>query len=108
MSAARKKTVLTNKKLNPAKSLLVEVAWEVCNQVGGIYTVIRSKVPAVKEIFNDNYCLIGPAIHPDRNAELDPILNSSDLLARATERMRNDGHDVFYGNWLVTGRPKVI
>ncbi len=24
-------------------ALLVEVAWEVCNQVGGIYTVIRSK-----------------------------------------------------------------
>ena len=30
-------------------SLLTEVAWEVCNQVGGIYTVIRSKVPSMME-----------------------------------------------------------
>ena len=27
--------------------LLVETAWEVCNQVGGIYTVVRSKVPEI-------------------------------------------------------------
>ena len=108
MPATRKRTVIATKELNPAKSLLLEIAWEVCNQVGGIYTVIRSKVPAAKEIFGDNYCLIGPGIHPDRNAELDPIADSTDLLARAADRMRKDGYSVFYGNWLVTGRPKVI
>ncbi|MFM9074430.1 MAG: hypothetical protein ACKORJ_02520, partial [Bacteroidota bacterium] len=31
----------------PSDALLLEVAWEVCNQVGGIYTVIRSKAPAM-------------------------------------------------------------
>ena len=56
-----------------SKTLLIESAWEVCNQVGGIYTVIRSKIPAAKQIWGDNYCLIGPAIHPDRHAELDHI-----------------------------------
>jgi hypothetical protein len=30
--------------------LLVEVAWEVCNQVGGIYTVLRSKVPSMVSV----------------------------------------------------------
>ena len=30
-----------------AEPLLIEVAWEVCNQVGGIYTVLRSKVPSM-------------------------------------------------------------
>ena len=43
-----------------AKPILFEIAWEVCNQVGGIYTVIRSKVPAMVEEWGDNYCLIGP------------------------------------------------
>ncbi len=42
------------------ETLLVEIAWEVCNQVGGIYTVIRSKVPCIKESWGENYCLIGP------------------------------------------------
>jgi len=44
---------------NRRDNLLVEIAWEVCNQVGGIYTVIRTKVPAMKEKWGDNYCLIG-------------------------------------------------
>ncbi len=41
-------------------SLLIEVAWEVCNQVGGIYTVIRSKVPATVPAWGNRYCLLGP------------------------------------------------
>ena len=39
---------------------LVEVAWEVCNQEGGIYTVIRSKVPTMVKNWGKNYFLIGP------------------------------------------------
>ena len=30
-----------------ARPILAEVAWEVCNQLGGIYTVLRSKVPSM-------------------------------------------------------------
>ena len=40
--------------------LLFEVAWEVCQQLGGIYTVIRSKVPSIVEQWGNRYCLIGP------------------------------------------------
>lgn len=29
---------------------LFEVAWEVCNKVGGIYTVIRSKIPVTIDV----------------------------------------------------------
>lgn len=108
--AVRKKAAAKPKlkELKQEKSLLIESAWEVCNQVGGIYTVIRSKIPASRDRWGDNYCLLGPAIHPDRHAELDPIEKSDDLIARAVERMVKDGYDVFYGRWLVTGRPKVV
>ena len=41
-------------------ALLVEAAWEVCNQVGGIYTVIRSKVPSAVQGWGNRYCLLGP------------------------------------------------
>ena len=109
MPTAKGKSVTTNgKTVNPSRTLLLEAAWEVCNQVGGIYTVIRSKIPAAKSIFQDNYCLMGPAIHPDRHAEVDPIEDSKDLIGRSVERMRQAGHEVFYGTWLVTGRPKVV
>ena len=62
MPTTRKKTVSASKELNPAKSMLLEVAWEVCNQVGGIYTVIRSKVPAAKEIFEDARANLAPSV----------------------------------------------
>ena len=51
----------TKTKKAAKKQFLFECAWEVCNQVGGIYTVIRSKVPAVINKWGpENYCLLGP------------------------------------------------
>ena len=40
--------------------LLFEIAWEVCWQLGGIYTVLRTKAGAMLERWGDRYCLIGP------------------------------------------------
>ena len=57
----------------PKNTFLFEVAWEVCNQVGGIYTVIRSKVPSVIEKWGkENYCLIGPYF-ADQAASAPPL-----------------------------------
>ena len=53
------------------KAHLIEVSWEVCNQVGGIYTVIRSKVPCVMEHWTGRYCLVGPYVSKNINAELE-------------------------------------
>ncbi len=89
-------------------SILIECAWEVCNQVGGIYTVIRSKVPAMIDKWGDNYCLLGPLENSNISAEFDPISDLSDPIGKAVEKMRNMGYDVWYGRWLVTGRPKVV
>jgi glycogen(starch) synthase len=40
--------------------LLFEIGWEVCWQLGGIYTVLRSKIPAMLERWGERYFLIGP------------------------------------------------
>ncbi len=89
--------------------LLLEVSWEVCNQMGGIYTVIRSKLPAVIKQFGDDYCMVGPAVNPDVAAEFDPIDSlDNDPIGEAVEKMRGMGYEVHYGRWLVTGRPKVV
>ena len=49
----------------PKVRMLAEAAWEVCNQVGGIYTVIRSKVPVMIEHWGDDYFLLGPYVDPN-------------------------------------------
>ena len=94
-------------------ALLVESAWEVCNQVGGIYTVIRSKVPAAVQGWGDRYCLLGPYFPQQAQSEFEPfddiqLTLLSDPFAGAVRQMRQRGYDVQYGVWLVTGRPRTV
>lgn len=88
--------------------LIIEVAWEVCNQLGGIYTVIRSKAPSMIDLYGDNYCLIGPYVHSKEPAEFEATDDYDDNIGRAVLRMREMGFQVHYGYWLVSGRPKVV
>jgi len=97
---------LTKKKIKD--TLLVEIAWEVMNQVGGIYTVIRSKAPTVSERWQGNYCLVGPYDYQQVMAEFEPIKDANDAFGRAVARMNENGIVAHYGNWLVTGKPKVV
>ncbi|HYG01718.1 MAG TPA: glycosyltransferase [Chryseosolibacter sp.] len=87
---------------------LVECAWEVCNQVGGIYTVIRSKVPVMMEHWAGRYCLIGPYLNPGIEAELEPLDDVQDIFGRAAAALRARGFEVHYAEWLVTGKPRVV
>jgi glycogen(starch) synthase len=99
------------KRLTPKtvkETLLVEIAWEVLNQVGGIYTVIRSKVPTVVPKWEENYCLLGPYISGNVAAEFEPLDDLSGPFGETVQRMRDMGYIVHYGVWLVSGRPKVI
>lgn len=51
--------------LNCNKDPIFEISWEICNKVGGIYTVIEGKLDAVKRSYGENYYLIGPLIEDD-------------------------------------------
>ena len=41
---------------------IFETSWEVCNKVGGIYTVISTKALSILNEIKDNYILIGPDV----------------------------------------------
>lgn len=90
------------------KAVLVEIAWEVCNQVGGIYTVIRSKAPAMAENVNGPFCMIGPYMGKNIQAELEPLDDTEDIFGLAAANLRKKGYDVHYAEWLITGKPKVV
>jgi glycogen(starch) synthase len=105
--AASKKNKVESKV--PANTFLFETAWEVCNQVGGIYTVIRSKIPSVIEKWGkDNYCLIGPYFEDQADAHFDPATDFSSPIGKAVLKMQERGFDVHYGQWIVSGRPDVV
>ncbi len=91
----------------PGNALLFEVAWEVCQQVGGIYTVIKTKVPAMLERWGDNYCLIGP--YNPHTAAIEFEETSADEPVRLTLRkLKQSGISCYFGRWLIPGKPKVI
>jgi glycogen(starch) synthase len=91
----------------PIQPLLFEVAWEVCWQLGGIYTVIRTKAPQMSRIWGDRYCLIGPYNRDTAEVEIEECQPTGPI-AIACERLRSMGIRVHHGHWLITGRPRVI
>lgn len=98
---------------NPKKSRktnhLLEFAWETCNQVGGIYTVLRTKVPSMVEEWGENYNLIGPYFPQTAMNEFEEILDLGDHpIEQTVAELKNLGMKVHYGYWIVTGKPKII
>ncbi|MCL5261112.1 MAG: alpha-glucan family phosphorylase [Gammaproteobacteria bacterium] len=83
---------------------LIEVSWEVCNKVGGIYTVLRSKLQQVVRNFGTNYLLIGPLLENNKYfvesaaptfSQIKDILSAKNINSRV-------------GYWDTEGQPMVI
>jgi glycogen(starch) synthase len=87
--------------------LLFEIGWEVCWQLGGIYTVLRSKAPTMIQRWGDRYCLIGP-YNPQTAAVEFEEQPTEGLIRRTLDRVREKGIWCHYGRWLIAGRPHVI
>jgi glycogen phosphorylase/synthase len=83
---------------------LFEVSWEVCNKVGGIYTVIRSKLPEATWIFGEDYFLLGP----DLKTNLDFEETDEECWNRIREGVAIKEIPCRFGRWKVPGEPKVI
>ncbi|MCS7204479.1 MAG: hypothetical protein NZ853_02150 [Leptospiraceae bacterium] len=87
--------------------LLFEVSWEVCRQIGGIYRVIRTKAPVMKQLFGTNYCLIGPDFFEQSNLEFEEMAPYG-VYQKALEKYWSLGFRARFGKWLITGSPNVI
>lgn len=91
----------------PPGAVLLEIAWEVCNQVGGIYQVIRSKAPTMVQRWRDRYCLIGPYVEAKAGVEFEER-PATGWLRRVVDDLAARGLKVHHGRWLIPGRPTVL
>ena len=41
---------------------IFESSWEVCNKVGGIYTVLSTRAKTLQDVLNDKIVFIGPDV----------------------------------------------
>jgi glycogen(starch) synthase len=87
--------------------LLFECGWEVCWQLGGIYTVLKTKAVSMMNRWGDRYFLIGP--YNPQTAAVEFEEQPTDGYIRQTlDQLRAQGIPCHYGRWLIPGRPKVI
>lgn len=83
---------------------LFEVSWEVCNKVGGIYTVLKTKAGHAVEHFGENYFLIGPDV--GNNPEFKET--SEDLWNDVKREISGRNLRCRCGRWNIPNRPRVI
>lgn len=96
---------MIEKKINP--DYLFEVSWEVCNKVGGIYTVIATKSLYLKSQFKRRHILIGPDVW--MNTETNPdFIEDPGLYSAWKARAASEGLRVRLGRWNVPGKPIAI
>ncbi|SMN18973.1 similar to Saccharomyces cerevisiae YFR015C GSY1 Glycogen synthase with similarity to Gsy2p, the more highly expressed yeast homolog [Maudiozyma saulgeensis] len=96
--------------------LLFETATEVCNRVGGIYSVLKSKAPVTVAQYKDRYHLLGPLNKNTYQSEIEEIdwednsqfPNELLPIQSALHSMKERGVYFVYGRWLIEGSPRVI
>jgi len=88
-------------------SALFETSWEVCNKVGGIHTVVSTKVLSIQKELGGNYFLIGPDVWRDEkeNPEFIPMDHE---YKSWQEHAASEGMAVKIGQWNIAGKPTVI
>lgn len=86
--------------------LLLEVSWEVCNKVGGINTVLKSKASLMKEQY-PKYVLVGPYFREKAIVELEQK-QPPESIVRAFAKLKKEGITCYYGTWQIKGEPNVI
>lgn len=98
---------ILNSNFNPSNSILFEVAWEVCSQIGGIYTVIKTKAATMVERWRESYTLIGPYHQQTSALEFEECPPPKEI-AQILSDMQSKGLPCFFGRWLIEGKPGVI
>lgn len=88
--------------------LLFETSWEVCNKVGGIYTVLSTKAKTLQKLYKDKVIFIGPDIWTAKNPSPFFIENDTDLAAWHKNAELPDGITVRIGRWDIPGRPIAV
>ncbi len=86
---------------------LFEVSWEVCNKVGGIYTVVATKSLFLKQQLKRHHILIGPDVW--MNTDENPDFHEDTALWQDwRQEAAKTGLRLRIGRWNVPGNPIAI
>ena len=98
---------MATKKKNLQPDYLFEVSWEVCNKVGGIYTVIATKALYLQSQLGRHHIFIGPDVWMHRAGN--PDFLEDPLLYRSWRaQAQSEGLRFRVGRWNIPGKPIAI
>lgn len=90
------------------ETYLFEISWEVCNKIGGIHTVITSKLPQITKHFKEsNYYLLG--IYNDTTKQNYMPINTPAEFIEKEKKLNELGIIIHFGKWNINNTsPNVI
>ena len=83
-----------------------ESSWEVCNKVGGIYTVLSSRAKTLQEEMKDHIIFIGPDFWKENESPY--FKEEKSLFAEWQWAAKEQGLKVRVGRWTVPGEPIAV
>ncbi len=86
---------------------LFETSWEVCNMVGGIYTVLSTKSNVMRQLLGDHYITVGPDVVKESHETL-YFVEDNDLFPEWRERALSQGLKCRIGRWKIESSPIAI
>ncbi|MDD5895267.1 MAG: glycogen/starch synthase [Prevotellaceae bacterium] len=82
---------------------IFESSWEVCNKVGGIYTVLSTRAKTLQAELKDRIIFIGPDVW--RETESPYFVEDKTMLADWRKQTAKEGLKVRIGRWDIPGNP---
>ena len=90
----------------PKAKFLFEVSFEVANKIGGIYAVIKSKIPQMLKYYGENYIAIG--YYDSGKAKYKFLEEGAGAFKQVFKSLEKKGIKCRYGRWHTAGMPRCI
>lgn len=97
------KRIMATKLLTP--DYIFESSWEVCNKVGGIYTVLSTRAKTLQNLLKDKIIFIGPDVFINDNPY---FIEDNKLFSEWHEQATKEGLVIKIGRWNIPGLPIAI
>ena len=85
---------------------IFESSWEVCNKVGGIYTVLSTRAKTMQDVLCDHVIFIGPDFWQNKENPL--FVEEKQLFADWRRQAAKEALTIRVGRWQVPGLPIAV
>ena len=85
---------------------IFESSWEVCNKVGGIYTVLSTRAKTLQDEMKDRIVFIGPDFWQEKESPY--FKEDKSLFAEWQWEAKESGISVRVGRWTIPGEPIAV